>query len=151
MDGNGIELAAFASIEPTHVGEVPQLRTVFILDDDPDASELMALAVAGPRRSVRAFNDAGRALAALAVEHADLLITDLAMPWMDGEQVLRQVQRSSPGTQIIVVSGFDAGRKLADRERVKFLPKPVDANQLRRIIEELVEPDLTPSAPPGVR
>src|SRR5262249_11393581 len=57
-----------------------RVKTIFVLDDDPDQAELMAQAVGARGRRVRAFSDPIRALAALSTEGADLLIADLSMP-----------------------------------------------------------------------
>jgi putative nucleotidyltransferase with HDIG domain len=57
------------------------------------------------------------ALAQLETERFDVVVTDLRMPKVDGVAVLEHLQRSSPDTVRIVLSG-DPGKDLA----VKFLP-----------------------------
>jgi CheY-like chemotaxis protein len=42
----------------------------------------------------------------------DLLITDLAIPDMDGLQVLTEVRRIDPGLPVVVISGAFGGRLL---------------------------------------
>ena len=41
---------------------------------------------------------------------ADVILLDLAMPVMDGLQAIPEIRRRSPGTGIVVLSGFDASK-----------------------------------------
>src|ERR1700753_1365998 len=72
------------------------LITLFVLDDDPEQAELMAQALTGRGRRVRAFSDPIRALAALSLDGADLLIADLSMPWIDGKDVVASSRIRKP-------------------------------------------------------
>jgi len=69
-------------------------------------------------------------LAALGQNVADLLITDLSMPWVDGEGLAATARKSQPGLRVLLISGYARGAEVAARERVAFLPKPFDANSL---------------------
>jgi excisionase family DNA binding protein len=73
----------------------------------------------------------------------DLMITGLAMPGMDGFQLIRSLASSTlrAGMEIVVVSGLDA----ADIETrgglpkdVRLFPKPVPFEQLRAIVSDLL-------------
>jgi DNA-binding NtrC family response regulator len=111
------------------------VKTIFVVDDDADAGELLAQALAGPGRRVRAFADPLRALAALTAEEADLLIADLAMPWIDGKDVIAASRLRRPDMEIIVISGVSRGPEVARGAGVAFFPKPVDLELLRRMVD----------------
>jgi HD-like signal output (HDOD) protein len=79
------------------------------------------------------FVDSGeKALARLAAVPADVVVTDMRMPGMDGSQLLREVMQRHPGTMRIVLSGQ------CDQETVlkavgpthQFLTKPCDSAAL---------------------
>jgi DNA-binding NarL/FixJ family response regulator len=74
----------------------PQLRDLLtlLLDDEAD------LAVVG-----QAANGAEALLVAAEV-HPDVLLLDLAMPVMDGLEVLARVRAVAPATHVIVLSGY---------------------------------------------
>src|SRR3954465_14312056 len=82
------------------------VKTLFVLDDDPEQAELMAQALTGRGRRVRAFSDPIRALAALTTDDADLLIADLSMPWIDGRDVVSSSRLRRPDLKIFMVSGY---------------------------------------------
>src|SRR5262249_6411555 len=123
------------------------VKTIFVVDDDPDAAEILAQALAAPHRKVRAFSDPIRALAALTSEGADLLIADLAMPWLDGQDVLASARLRRPDLAIVLVSGVVDGDQVAARAGVPFFPKPVDLERLRRTVAQVLERGASAPAP----
>jgi DNA-binding NtrC family response regulator len=123
-----------------------RVRTIFVLDDDPDQAEVLAQALSGADRRVRAFSDPIRALAALGEERADLLIADLSMPWIDGKDVMASAIKKQPDLAIFLVSGYPRGTEIAALTGVPFFPKPLDLDRLRDAVEELLggtsQPDM---------
>jgi DNA-binding NtrC family response regulator len=115
------------------------VRTIFVLDDDPDQAEIMAQALASRGRRVRAFSDPIRALAALSAEQVDLLVADLSMPWIDGKDVVSSAHVRRPDLPVILVSGYPRGADIAAEEGVPFFPKPVDLDGLRAAVEQALE------------
>lgn len=108
------------------------MKTIFVIDDDPDQAELLALVLAGAGRKVHAYSDPIRALAALNHEGADLLIADLSMPWIDGKDVIHSARRRWPGLQIFLISGYARGAEIAAREGLLFFAKPLEFDHIRQ-------------------
>lgn len=77
---------------------------VCLLDDDPFVLDTLALYLKDADFDVSRFSKPGECLAALTRVPADILITDLRMPEMDGLAVLEQVKRDSPSTDVIILS-----------------------------------------------
>nr|WP_246564610.1 hybrid sensor histidine kinase/response regulator [Leptothoe spongobia] len=81
------------------------------------------------------------ALAKLETVQPDVMITDLAMPVMNGFELLHHI-RSSPTLQTLTVIVSSASVSLADQNRSLdqggdyFLPKPVDAQVLFRLLAD---------------
>jgi len=72
----------------------------------------------------------------------DLVITDLGMPYMDGWEVARQIKEFSPGTPVILLSGWSGfGRFEApnpqDSRVDRLLGKPPKLDDLRQALAEL--------------
>ncbi|MDR3561781.1 MAG: response regulator [Negativicutes bacterium] len=79
-----------------------------------------------------------QALDFLALHPADIVVSDMMMPGMDGSQLLTEVARRHPQSVRIILSGQ------AEREAVlrlvgpahQYLSKPCDADELRRAITQ---------------
>jgi signal transduction histidine kinase/CheY-like chemotaxis protein len=83
---------------------LPALGTVVIADDDPSFRQVLRAMLAGLADSIIEAGDGGQALAALAEAGADLVLTDLRMPGMDGYALLGQLPSAIPA---IVITGLD--------------------------------------------
>ena len=115
------------------------MKTIFVIDDDPDQAEELAQALALRGRRVRAFSDPIRALSALTSEGADLVIADLSMPWIDGGDVVASARLRRPTLPVFLVSGYPRGADIAEQHQVPFFAKPVDLEALRRATQEALE------------
>ena len=85
---------------------------ILLVDDEPDILDLMAIFLEKHGDIVVKSTSAGTAIALLAGEFFDLVITDMVMPVMSGMELIRHVQAKSHGTKIIAISG--GGKVLLD-------------------------------------
>jgi diguanylate cyclase (GGDEF)-like protein len=72
----------------------------------------------------------------------DLVITDMVMSPVPGEEVLRYVAEHSPGTEVIVITAFATFERLQEalrRQVFGFVEKPVDLPELGRTVREALE------------
>jgi PAS domain S-box-containing protein len=99
--GDGPRPAAVAGRGP--------LRVV-LADDSADIRLLVALTLAedGGFEVVGEAADGVEAVAIATIQRPDVLLLDLAMPELDGLSVIPRVRAESPGTCIVVLSGFDS-------------------------------------------
>jgi CheY-like chemotaxis protein len=111
--------------------------TIMIVDDDPDIRELMKIFLEADGYRVDLAADGIGALEQLhAGAHPALILLDLMMPRMDGEQFMKEIR----GTRfakipIVVISGHSAvRRKTREFEAVSFLMKPVEFNELIKTV-----------------
>jgi two-component system cell cycle sensor histidine kinase/response regulator CckA len=71
----------------------------------------------------------------------DLLISDVAMPEMDGPSLLKKVRERLPGLKVIFVSGYaeeSVRRGIADDQSVEFLGKPYTLAQINSKVKEVL-------------
>jgi HD-like signal output (HDOD) protein len=83
------------------------------------------------------FESSGRAaLEALTQEPADVIVSDMRMPNMDGSQLMSEVMRLHPGTVRLILSGQAEQESLvrATRTTHRYLSKPCDAATLKSSI-----------------
>ena len=117
---------------------------VLIVDDDPDAREVVAAILRHYGASVIVATSVSTALVALKREHVDVLIADLGMPIEDGYDLIRHI-RSSETEKIarLPAAALTAYTTEEDRDRVLaagfqfHLAKPVDPAVLVATVERL--------------
>jgi len=134
----------------TSVGEVvSEGRTlaglsILIVDDEPDAREILeeVLTLAGAR--ITAAADAAEALSLLLDFTPDVLVSDLAMPEMDGLTLIRKIRSRAPDrVATIPAIALTAYTRAEDRVRALnagfqlHVPKPVDPTELVMTIASL--------------
>ena len=75
-----------------------------------------------------------------AEDPADLVVTDLNMPKVDGFEVIHQVTANSPEVKIIILSGApqETEQRAIEMGAVRTLSKPVQGAELVDIINELM-------------
>lgn len=126
-----------ASGEFNRVSEIPRLlegMRLLLVDDDDDSRQLVRTVLVQGGATVTAVPSAARAIDAFRVERPDLLITDIAMPEVDGYALSRAIREIEPGQTIVALTAFPAGRNAADAAFAAYLMKPIDPQLL---IEEV--------------
>jgi len=118
-------------------------RTVLVVDDVIDVTDMIALFLKHAGYDVTTANSAGAALELAETTTFDLIISDIGMPEMNGYELAESLRRSSNYnlTPMIAVTGYtefdDRGRSL----RAGFnahLTKPINPSQLLDLIGELL-------------
>jgi CheY-like chemotaxis protein len=127
----------------------PPDRTVLLVDDDPGVLEVAAEFLSRAGLNVLPA-EGGAAALKLLPEHAsglDLVVLDLVMPEVDGEEVYHAIRRIRADLPIVVASGFDRDRvasRFPSHDIHGFLKKPYDFDELVRRVCELVQDGGTP-------
>ena len=115
-----------------------------MIDDDPLVRQTLAALLQAAGHHVRDAESGPAALALLADETADLVLTDLGMPGMNGWELARAIKAISPTLPVVLLTGWQeqAPGSEADRPAVdRILGKPVPLDVLRRAVAELTAPD----------
>jgi CheY-like chemotaxis protein len=114
-------------------------RRVLIVEDDPDARELLTLVLANAGADVRTAADGQIGLRVAEECRPDVVVTDLAMPRMDGLEMVRQLRQRVPTqkTPVIVVTGQAVGDTPTKAQAVgctELLTKPCDLDHLVEVV-----------------
>lgn len=75
------------------------------------------------------------ALLVLEKETVDILVSDLGLPGISGEDLCREVRRRWPEIAIVFATGMDKGPELDDPRRTAHLRKPHDLEELVRALD----------------
>ncbi|MBB4864769.1 PAS domain S-box-containing protein [Pseudomonas nitritireducens] len=128
------ETASTATIEqPDSAASGPVGLRVLVVDDDALVLAGTAALLADLGCQVGRADSARVALQLLDQTSYDLLITDFAMPDMDGMLLIQQVRQSHSRLTCVLTTGY-AGRLDTLAESVLRLPKPFDRDQLLALL-----------------
>ena len=115
--------------------------TVLVVDDQQDSCELLAALFDRLGARVVQCDSAESALGVLTDVEANLLIADIAMPDIDGYELIRRVRTTHPALPAIAVSAY---ARPQDRRRALsagfdgYCAKPVEAPQLLRAVRDVM-------------
>ncbi len=112
----------------------PRAPRVLLVDDDPSVLDALGTTLESVGYVVERTESGSQALAALKAQPTDLLILDIALPDVDGWEVLRRV-RGAEATQtlpVLVITGVDSvhGNQALAVGADEFLAKPISARVL---------------------
>jgi CheY-like chemotaxis protein len=118
--------------------------SVLVVDDEPDAVEMMSAALEACGASVVSAASARDALETLERGGVDLLLSDIAMPGEDGCELIRSI-RSMPSIQLATLPAAAVTAHARDDERERalaagfqmHLSKPVQPAALARAVAAL--------------
>ncbi|HHL35276.1 MAG TPA: sigma-54-dependent Fis family transcriptional regulator [Desulfobulbaceae bacterium] len=118
------------------------MKSIIVVDDDPTAGKILVRMLRTDYR-VQAFTCSRRALAHFMEHGADIIITDLKMPEMDGMELLGRVKEINSETIVFIVTGYasvDGAVRAMKMGAHDYLAKPFNPDdvlvKLTRAIRE---------------
>jgi two-component system, OmpR family, response regulator MtrA len=116
---------------------------VLVADDDEDILMLVKATLERSGHEVVAVSDGAKALSSVRVRKPDLAVLDIAMPEVDGLEVLRRLRDDATTSDLPVVL-LSARAQEADVERgfaigaTAYLKKPFSPRELSEHVAELL-------------
>ena len=111
--------------------------TILIVDDEKNTREGLARALRG-RYAVAEAENGARALEWLDANAADVVLSDLRMPGMDGMALLSRLLGRDPRPVLILLTAYgtiETAVEAMKRGAYDFLPKPVNLDRLELLLE----------------
>jgi two-component system cell cycle sensor histidine kinase/response regulator CckA len=106
---------------------------ILLVEDEANARQLFTRILSKAGHQVMVAGDGEEALALLKGRgDFELVVTDLAMPKLNGFKLVDQIRAKWPKTKILLMSGYlqeDTARLLLNKG-VEFLCKPIDTAEL---------------------
>lgn len=110
------------------------MTSVLIIDDEPEVQTLLSLMLNGEGFFARRMGSGSEAIAAYREQPADVVVTDLRMPEMDGIQVIHELKKIDPHVAIIVLTGYGELESAVDLMQqagvYNYLSKPLDTPEV---------------------
>ena len=117
---------------------------VLVVDDQPDARELLAIVLGGAGAEVSTAESAAEALEVLRLEGADVLVSDVGMPVEDGYTLVGRVRSLATGPiPAVALTAYAAEEDRLSALAAGFdahVAKPVEPAELVSVIAGLVAP-----------
>ncbi|PTB85516.1 response regulator, partial [Pseudidiomarina aestuarii] len=87
---------------------MPESASIIFVDDDPHVLSGLRRRIVSkrPNWKLRFCTSGAEALVNLDQHSADVIVSDMRMPEMDGAELLRSVARKYPDTARILLSGY---------------------------------------------
>jgi PAS domain S-box-containing protein len=135
VEGAATEMHALPRLDGVHV---------FVIDDEPDARDLLERVLRDQGASVTTFPGAEAALAALKESRPSIIVSDIGMPGMDGYQMMRTLRATELRDSRTPALALTAFARADDRKRALMagfqahLAKPFDLAELVLLVADLV-------------
>ncbi len=118
-----------------------EIQRILIVDDEPEIREELAEYLAGKGYRVIVANDGPEGLAKFRAEACDLAITDMKMPGMAGDEVIRRLREIAPGLPVVVLTGHYSTKDVEDAKlagATAVLNKPIKLRALYEALKTLL-------------
>lgn len=116
--------------------------TILVIDDEENIRNGLAANFEMEDYNVRTASSGKEGLSYISKGDIDLVITDLRMDGISGEEVVRKVTTENPGIPVIVLTGhgsIDAAVNAMRDGAYDFLTKPLNLDQLNMIVKRALQ------------
>ena len=135
---------ALTTTEDSQESELTGSATVLVVDDEEavrqavtsilDSAGYLVLLASNGLEALEMFQDAG--------EHIDLVLLDMTMPVMDGEETLLALRTVDPDVRVLLTSGYMEAETLGrfgDVGQVDFIQKPYQPASLMQKVARVLK------------
>jgi two-component system cell cycle sensor histidine kinase/response regulator CckA len=138
---------------PRPSGLLPGEETVLLVEDDDQVRSIaaMALEMSGYDVLTAANGEEALLLSERFNSRIDLLLTDMVMPRMGGQELSHRLLKLRPGTRVLYMSGYSENA-ISQRgviEGTVFIEKPFSPEALTRRIREVLDTPRDQNSPAG--
>lgn len=111
---------------------------ILVLDDEPIVCKRLQPVLEKKGYDVETFYQSEEALKRFQETPFHIVVTDLKMKGLDGMQFLTEVKKTSPETEVIVITGFatmETAKESFRKGVFDFLAKPFKLGEIQEVIE----------------
>jgi DNA-binding NtrC family response regulator len=112
--------------------------TILVVDDEKNIRSGLAKALSLDGYDVEQAEDGQEAMKAMVKNEIDLIIADLRMPKMSGDELLKKVVSAYPTVPVIILTGHGTVDNAVEAMRngaYDFLTKPVNLERLSLLVK----------------
>jgi PAS domain S-box-containing protein len=134
---------AVAGPKAASLNQTSGKETLLVVDDEQDILDIMRDSLENQGYKVFATSDSNIAmdLYRRIFHEVALVISDIAMPGIDGKELIRQIKGVNPDVKILAISGYS--RYVAGNDEIKeidgFLQKPFESYYLLSVVRRILD------------
>jgi DNA-binding response OmpR family regulator len=141
---NAMSLLPTNQADNAHLAEEIQARRerILVVEDDSDLQRMLAFTLTRLGYQVQTATDGLHALQMLQEsapeQRAELILTDVQMPGLDGIELLRRVRSDDPDMPVIVMTAFTSNSAIMHALRLHaddFVAKPIEMAELKTALD----------------
>jgi two-component system NtrC family response regulator len=115
---------------------------IVVIDDEVNAASALETLLRDDGYDVAKANDARSGLQILEKSEADIVLTDLRMPGMDGLELLARIKELRPETMVILMTAYGTVKTAVKAMKLgaeDYLGKPIDVEELEVVLQKTLE------------
>jgi CheY-like chemotaxis protein len=133
-------------MEQPHEWPVGHGEVVLLVDDEAAILEMTKATLEAHEYKVLTASDGTEAVAVYAhhQKEIEVVVTDMMMPYLNGSNTIRALQKLNPAVKILVVSGLMGNEQVAEvagTSEIAFLQKPYTAESLLMTLQHVISPN----------
>jgi DNA-binding response OmpR family regulator len=116
---------------------------ILLVDDEPDNNRIFTITLRDAGFEVDAFMDPRMALSEFKPNYYDLLILDMRMQYMSGDQLYREIRKIDDKPKVCVLSAYGSEdhktrfSKITSSNDICYIRKPISLDELVAKINEI--------------
>lgn len=115
-------------------------KRILLVDDEENARIALSRLLTRGGYIVDAVANGFEALNHLREHDVNLIVTDINMPEMDGIEFLREVNRSFPGSIVVMITAYGGVESYIEAINLgafEYINKPVKIEELKSVLERI--------------
>jgi two-component system, NtrC family, response regulator len=115
---------------------------VIVIDDEVNAAAALETLLGEDGYEVSRAHDAASGLALLEKTDADVVLTDLRMPGMDGLELLGRIKEMRPETMVVLMTAYGTVKTAVRAMKMgaeDYLGKPIDVEELEVVLQKTLD------------
>lgn len=118
-------------------------KRILLVDDEENARVALSRLLIREGYIVDTVANGFEALNHLREHDVNLIVTDINMPEMDGIEFLREVNKSFPGSNVVMITAYGGVESYIEAINLgafEYINKPVRIEELKSIIDRIFTP-----------
>ncbi|MHA1401719.1 MAG: response regulator [Candidatus Heimdallarchaeaceae archaeon] len=111
-------------------------KTILLVEDNDEVREMTKILLERSGYKTETASNGKEALRIYKQGLFDLVITDIIMPEMDGNELIEEIKKFDPNCKFLAMTGYSDVEISSD---VKILHKPIKRNTLLQVIKEKIQ------------